>query len=142
MAHFAELESKTDPTGFTSDTHLIVKQVYVIDDEHESDGENWCKNFFSKPDGIYKQTSFNTYKGGHLKGGTAFRKNFAGIGFRYDSTLDAFIRPQPFASFTLNETTCLWEAPVTMPDDGAGYIWNETVYNNDNSKGWVRTSGE
>lgn len=45
MAHFAELESKTDPTGFTSDTHLIVKQVYVIDDEHESDGENWCKNF-------------------------------------------------------------------------------------------------
>ena len=139
MSHFAELESKTDPTGFTADTHLIVTRVVVIDDDNEADGENWCNTFFGG--GTWKKTSYNTYKGAHLKGGTAFRKNFAGINYRYDSTLDAFIRPQPFASFTLNETTCIWEAPVTMPDDGAGYIWNETVYNNDNSKGWVRTSG-
>ena len=125
MAHFAELESKTDPTGFTSDTHLIVKQVYVIDDEHESDGENWCKNFFSKPDGIYKQTSFNTRGGIHLLDGTPFRKNYAGIGHRYDPSRDAFIAPKPFNSWTLNETTCQWEAPVLKPDDGNLYNWNE-----------------
>ena len=133
MAHFAKLD----------ENNIVTKVVVVHNDvaTSESAGAAFLNNMYGTSD-TWKQTSYNTYKGGHKLGGTAFRKNFAGINYRYDSTLDAFIRPQPFASFTLNETTCLWEAPVTMPDDGAGYIWNETVYNNDNSKGWVRTSGE
>ena len=133
MAHFAKLD----------ENNIVTKVVVVHSDvaTSESAGAAFLNGMYKTSD-TWKQTSYNTYKGGHKLGGTAFRKNFAGIGYRYDSTLDAFIRPQPFASFTLNETTCLWEAPVTMPDDGAGYIWNETVYNNDNSKGWVRTSGE
>ena len=56
----------------------------------------------------------------------SIRKNYAGIGFSYDSTRDAFIPPQPYPSWTLNEDTCLWEAPVACPDDGNMYIWNET----------------
>ena len=132
MAHFAKLD----------ENNIVTKVVVVHNDvaTSESAGAAFLNNMYGTSD-TWKQTSYNTYKGGHKLGGTAFRKNFAGINYRYDSTLDAFIRPQPFASFTLNETTCIWEAPVTMPDDGAGYIWNETVYNNDNSKGWVRTSG-
>ena len=84
MAHFAELESKTDPTGFTSDTHLIVKRVVVVgndcvpSDEHV-DGETWCVNFFKG--GTWKQTSYNNN----------FRKQYAGIGYRYDASKNKFI---------------------------------------------------
>ena len=56
-----------------------------------------------------------------------FRKNYAGIGFKYDRTRDAFIPPKPFDSWTLNEETCQWEAPVAYPEDGKNYIWNETT---------------
>ena len=79
--------------------------------------------------GEWIQTSYNTHGGEHTLGGTPLRKNFAGIGFTYDREKDAFIPPQPFASWTLNETTCLWEAPVTYPDDGKMYIWNESITN-------------
>ena len=74
---------------------------------------------------IWKQTSYNTSGGVHLLGGTPFRKNHSGIGYTYDQTRDAFIAPKPYASWTLNETTCLWEAPVAMPDDEKRYNWNE-----------------
>lgn len=57
----------------------------------------------------------------------SIRKNYAGIGFSYDATRDAFIPPQPFTSWVINETTCLWECPVAYPDDGNMYIWNETT---------------
>lgn len=86
MAHFAEIDSSN-----------IVLRVVVIDDAHEADGENWCANFFNG--GIWKQTSYN----GNM------RKNYAGIGYTYDSTRDAFIPPQPEGNYQLNETTCLWE---------------------------------
>ena len=112
MAYFAQL-----------DENNIVTQVIVVDDKHEADGENWCKNFLG---GNWKQTSYNTLGGVHLLGGTPFRKNFAGIGYKYDQTRDAFIPPKPFNSWTLNETTCLWEAPITYPTDGQRYTWNET----------------
>ena len=135
MAHFAELESKTDPTGFTADTHLIVTRVVVIDDDNEADGENWCNTFFGG--GTWKQTSYNTFGNEHSLGGTAFRKNYAGVGFTYDESNDAFIAPKPHNSFTLNDSTYLWESPITYPDDGKPYIWNETLYQSDNSKGWV-----
>jgi len=74
---------------------------------------------------IWKQTSYNTIGGVHKSGGIPFRKNHAGIGFTYDEDRDAFIPPKPFASWTLNETTCLWDPPVVYPDDDKLYKWNE-----------------
>tara|TARA_Y100000034_G_scaffold7604_1_gene8401 strand:+ start:978 stop:1370 length:393 start_codon:yes stop_codon:yes gene_type:complete len=76
---------------------------------------------------FWKQTSYNTSGGVHKLGGTPLRKNHAGIGYTYDEDRDAFIAPQPFPSWTLNETTCQWEAPVAYPDDGEIYNWNETT---------------
>ena len=74
---------------------------------------------------IWKQTSYNTHGGVHSSGGTPLRKNHAGIGYTYDEDRDAFIPKKPFASWTLNETTCQWEAPVAKPTDGQRYTWNE-----------------
>ena len=141
MAHFAELESKTDPTGFTSDTHLIVKRVVVVgndcvpSDEHV-DGETWCVNFFGG--GTWKQTSYNHN----------FRKQYAGIGYRYDASKNKFIVPQPFESWSLDSSDD-WQAPITYPsvtDDGQetpewlySISWNETKYQADNTKGWEAT---
>ena len=120
MAHFAELKEKTDPTGFTADTHLIVERVIVVDNEHvDSDehvsGENWCSTFFGG--GNWKQTSYNAN----------FRKKYAGKGDRYDSSKNKFIGPQPFASWSLNASDD-WEAPVTYPTgDQSDYSvsWDE-----------------
>jgi len=78
---------------------------------------------------IWKQTSYNTGGGVHKLGGTPLRKNHAGGGYTYDEDRDAFIPKQPFNSWTLNETTCLWEAPVAYPDDGKKYRWNEEITN-------------
>lgn len=75
--------------------------------------------------GTWIQTSYNTRGGVHTLGGTPLRKNFAGIGFSYDHVLDAFIPPKPYPSFTLNETTCLWEAPLPKPDNMIRAKWNE-----------------
>ena len=79
------------------------------------------------------QTSYNTLGGQHLLGGTPLRKNYAGIGYSYDSERDAFIPPKPYASWVLDEDTCLWNAPVAMPsiiqptefETGTSYVWNE-----------------
>ena len=71
------------------------------------------------------QTSYNTRGGVHSEGGTPLRKNYAGVGFTYDRTKDAFISPQPYASWTLNEDTCLWNPPTAYPDEGLRYVWNE-----------------
>ncbi len=72
---------------------------------------------------VWKQTSYNTSGGVHKLGDTPLRKNHAGIGYTYDEDRDAFIAPKPYASWIVNETTCLWEAPIEKPD--GGYIWNE-----------------
>jgi hypothetical protein len=72
------------------------------------------------------QTSYNTHGGVHANGGTPLRKNYAGIGYTYDSGRDAFIPPKPYTSWTMNETTCLWDCPVAMPTEGGPYTWNET----------------
>ena len=90
---------------------------------------DFFNTFVDDSAGEWIQTSYNTHGGQHTLGGTPLRKNFAGIGFTYDREKDAFIPPQPFASWTLNETTCLWEAPVAYPDDGKMYIWNESITN-------------
>ena len=146
MAHFAELESKTDPTGFTSDTHLVVKQITVVandvstaagplgENDKHVDGETWCKNFFNKPDTNFKQTS-RTHN---------FRKQYAGIGHIYNASKDKFLLSQPFASWSLNGDDD-WAAPITDPSvtSGSGFTyfisWNETKYNADNTKGWEAT---
>jgi len=143
MAHFAELESKTDPTGFTSDTHKVVVAVTVVandcvpSDMHV-DGETWCKNFYNKPNTEFKQTSYNHN----------FRKQYAGIGYIYDPVKDKFLGPQPFASWALDGNDD-WKAPITYPtiiNDGADPMvwfyeisWNETKYNADNTTGWEAT---
>ena len=97
---------------------------------HDSNGVEQEVNgidFLTKLTGwsIWKQTSYNTFGGVHNNGGTPLRKNHAGIGFTYDEDKDAFISPKPFASWTLNEATCLWDPPVVKPDDGQRYSWNE-----------------
>ena len=93
--------------------------------------ENLGIDFLTKLTGypVWKQTSYNTHAGVHLSGGTPFRKNHASIGMIYDEDKDAFIPKKPFNSWILNETTCLWEAPVVYPSDGQKYIWNETIQN-------------
>ena len=77
--------------------------------------------------GTWVQTSYNTNNGVHKLGGTPFRKNHAGIGYTYDETRDAFISPQLYPSWILNESTCGWNPPVTYPDDGKVYEWNEST---------------
>jgi hypothetical protein len=82
-------------------------------------------NGLYKTNDVWKQASYNTVGGLHLLGGTPFRKNYPGIGYTYDPERDAFIAPQPFSSWILNEEKCVWEAPVAYPDDGQNYNWNE-----------------
>jgi len=119
MAHFAKL-------GVGN----IVEQVIVVSNDvatTEQAGIDFLKQLYNEPNSIWKQTSYNTYGGVHQTGGTPFRKNFAGVGFTYDTVRDAFIPPQRFLSWTLNENSCLWEAPVAYPTDGQEYDWNETT---------------
>ena len=144
MAHFAELESKTDPTGFTSETHQIVKRVVVVgndisanggtleDNDMHVDGETWCANFFKG--GSWKQTSYNNN----------FRKQYAGIGMRYDASKNKFLNPQPYKSWSLDDSDD-WKSPITYPSvtSGSGFVymisWNETKYQADNDTGWEAT---
>ena len=107
MAHWARVQGG------------IVTQVIVAEEEY-------FQTYVDDEPGEWIQTSYNTRAGQHDLGGTPLRKNYAGIGFSYDSTRDAFIPPQPYPSWTLNEDTCLWECPLACPDDGNMYIWNET----------------
>jgi len=124
MAHFAKL-------GVGN----IVEKVELVSNDiatTEQAGVDFLNNLYKTRD-VWKQTSYNTYGGVHLTGGTPFRKNFGGIGYKYDQTRDAFIAPRPsYPSWVLNETTCQWEAPIPMPqltqeqiDNDCGYEWNE-----------------
>ena len=112
MAHYAFL-----------DTENIVTEVIVGKDESNFDWERYYGDLRGQ---VCKRTSFNTVGGVHQLGGTPYRKNFAGVGFTYNKDKDAFIAPQPFPSWVLNEETCLWEPPTPRPDDITEfYIWNE-----------------
>ena len=103
----------------------------VLKDSNGIEQENIGIDFLTKLTGwaIWKQTSYNTQGGIHIKGGTPLRKNHAGIGYIYDEDRDAFIPKKPYNSWILNEQTCLWEAPVAMPQDGNEYNWNEINQN-------------
>ena len=103
---------------------LEVQSVHNDVATTEQAGANFLNNLYNTND-VWKQTSYNTIGGVHKLGGTPFRKNHAGIGYTYDEDKDAFIAPKPYASWILNETTCLWEAPTAMPDDDKRYSWNE-----------------
>jgi hypothetical protein len=114
MAHYAEINHD----GFV---------VQVIPGWDETVKSGMEQILLLETGNIWKRTSYNTIGGKHLLGGTAFRKNYAGVGFTYDSARDAFIPPQPFPSWVLNEETCLWDAPVAMPTDGQRYSWDEAT---------------
>jgi len=116
MAHFAELNNNN-----------VVLRVIVIDNsnmkdssgnENEHKGILFCKSIFGE-DTIWKQTSYNN----------SFRKNYAGEGYTYDISRDAFIPIKEFDSWILNEDTCQWQAPIPCPDDGQSYFWDETNNN-------------
>lgn len=120
MAHFAKLNSDN-----------VV--VFVTVGREEDNGKEL--ELSARTGDVYKQTSYNTRGGVHILGGTPFRKNYAGVGYTYDFNRDAFIPPKPFASWVLNETTCLWESPIPIPSDtGTGnppknYTWDEVTTN-------------
>lgn len=129
MAHFAKVEN-----GIV--TQVIVAEQDFINTGAVGDPSSWV------------QTSYNTRGGVHYgqdgqpDGGVALRKNYAGIGYIYDSQRDAFYGPKPYNSWVLDESTCYWGAPVAMPEDaGTGepprmYVWNEEAYQADNTQGW------
>jgi hypothetical protein len=102
MAHFAEVVDG------------VVERVIV------ADSAKWCE---ANLGGTWVQTSYNTHGGVHTLGGTPLHKNYAGIGYTFDGT--GFAAPQPYASWALNTTSYLWEAPVAYPEDGNAYTWNE-----------------
>ena len=108
MAHYAKV------------INGLVEQVIVAESE-------FFDTFIDTSPGEWIQTSYNTHGGVHTSGGTPLRKNYAGIGHTYDRDKDAFYAPQPYLSWVLNETTCLWEAPVAYPDADSDemYSWNE-----------------
>ena len=127
MAHYAKVRDG------------IVLQVIVAE-------ADFFKTFVDTEPGRWIQTSYNTRGGVHYEPNSitpssdqskALRKNYAGIGFVYDSDKDAFYEPQPYASWKLNNTTCIWEPPIALPNDCNGYYWDESVYQSDNTKGWV-----
>lgn len=122
MAHFAEI-----------DENNIVLQVLVTSNDRPNEGYDWL---VAKLGGTWVKTSYNTIGGQHILGGTPLRKNFAGIGYTYDAERDAFIPPQDYPSWTLDETTCLWQAPVPYPTDGKIYGWDEDSVN------WIEIVGE
>jgi hypothetical protein len=117
MAHFAKIDENNRVT------QVIVAEEDVINTGLFGDPVLWI------------QTSYNTYGGMHVQGGTPLRKNFAGIGYSYNPTNDCFVPPQPYASWILDTNSCLWQAPVTMPDDGKMYHWNEAT------QAWDETAG-
>ena len=110
MAHFAQLD----------ENNIVVQVIVGVDEPH--DGEA----IYAQTTGtIWKKTSYNTVGGVHLLGGTPFRKNYAGIGFTYDAQRNAFIAPQPYPSWVLNEQTCQWDSPIQYPNDDKRYQWDE-----------------
>lgn len=104
MSHFALIENG------------VVSSVIVAE-----------QDFIDIQSGTWLQTSYNTHGGVHLNGGTPLRKNYASVGMIYDTVRDAFYAPQPYPSWSLNDDSCLWEAPTAMPDGDGFYTWNENT---------------
>ena len=114
MAHFAKL----DENNYVIGVHVVVNAVITINGvESEQLGIDFLTNLHGY--NLWKQTSYNR----------KFRKNYAGVGYYYDSIRDAFIPPKPFESWILDDFSCLWQSPVPYPSDGKMYTWNEDILN-------------
>jgi len=140
MAHYAFL-----------DENNIVTEVITGIDENEletlpSEFSSW-EEFYStqRNNAICKRTSYNTMGNAHINDGVAFRGNYAGIGFTYDETNDVFYPPKPYESWLISaETNWIWVPPLDKPENteenfnnGLGYVWDEDLYQSDNTQGWV-----
>lgn len=127
MAHYAYID----------ESNIVFDVIVGPDEGAEPEGiTSWEDYFTAKGRGRVLRTSYNTVGGLHKSGGEPYRKNYAGIGYTYDEERDAFIPPKPYDSWTLNEDTCLWDAPVAYPEDGALYTWDE------DAQSWVEYSDE
>lgn len=113
MAHYALLSAEN-----------VVTTVIAGVDEG-TDGIDWEEFYGNLYNCACKRTSYNTFRGKHVNGGIPYRMNFAAVGFTYDEQRDAFIPPQPYASWLLDESTLSWHPPVPRPDDASLYEWNE-----------------
>jgi hypothetical protein len=114
MAHYAEIDTN----------NIVVNVIAGVDENEKSGGETL---YLLLSGNYWKRTSYNTHGGIHTLDGTPLRKNYAGVGFTYDPVRDAFIPPQPYPSWTLNEDTCRWDSPIPLPDDGKMYAWDEAT---------------
>jgi hypothetical protein len=129
---------KINYNNFVTQGVSLSNKVFTVDNlEIEKIGIDFLNNLYNTSD-LWLKTSYNTRGGIHyqadnntpsLDQSKAFRKNYAGIGYYYDSIRDAFIPPKPFPSWTLNEDTCLWQSPIPYPNDGKRYAWNEEIGN-------------
>ena len=119
MAHYA----------FINDNNIVTEVIVGIDedakDDLPSEFDSWEEFYADFRGQTCKRTSYNTSANAHNDSGTAYRGNYAGIGYTYDTSNDVFIAPKPYASWTLNESTWTYEAPEAYPDDGKQYVWNE-----------------
>lgn len=119
MAHFAKVVD-----GIVVKT--IVAEQEIIDSGHLGDQSQWIQTSYNTRGGIHYDSNTGEPSSDQSK---ALRKNFAGVGYIYDSVRDAFYMPQPHPLWTLNDTTCLWEPPIPMPNDGKFYLWDEEQTN-------------
>ena len=118
--------------AFLDENNMV---TYVMAGKDETDTtHNWEEFYGNELGQQCKRTSYNTFAGEHVLGGTPFRKNYAGYGYTYDEERDAFVPPQPYPSWVLNEATCRWDAPVARPTDDKAYTWDENLIN------WVEIS--
>ena len=119
MAHYA----------FLNDNNIVTEVITGIDEDAKDDlpdeFDSWEEFYADFRGQTCKRTSYNTIGNEHNDSGTAYRGNYAGIGYTYDASNDVFIASKPYASWTMNESTWTWEAPEAYPDDGKNYTWNE-----------------
>lgn len=123
MAHYA----------FLDDDNIVTEVIVGRSEDDLIEGVTSWEDYYGSLRGQRcVRTSYNTAGNVHLDGGEPFRGNYAGVGFEYREDLDAFVSPQPFDSWSLNEETFIWEAPIPMPQDGKPYNWDEE------SGAWVK----
>jgi len=122
MAHYA----------FVDEQNIVTQVIVGRDEDDLPDGiTSWEDYYWNFHGQTCLRTSYNTHGNQHADGGVPFRGNYAGIGYTYDESHDAFIAPQPFLSWMLDETTFLWTAPIPYPNDGNLYLWDE------DSQSWI-----
>jgi len=120
-------KTQEEITAIEAEIQVKIEELHALPPEVIDNTVYW-EGYYGKAQ-LCRRTSYNTIGGVHQNGGTPFRKNYAGVGYTYDPVRDAFYSPQPYESWTLNEESCLWEAPVAYPGDGNLYLWDEETLN-------------